>query len=54
MPSIIVITKRNVPLLPVRIDVIAGPGQNPPRPHPIPNIAAPTSSRKSRSLFVGK
>ena len=41
IPINIVITKRSVPALPVEIDTTTGPGQNPPRPHPIPNIAEP-------------
>ena len=43
IPINILTIKRIVPLLPAEIDTNAGPGQNPPRPHPIPNIPAPVS-----------
>ena len=53
IPINIVITKRIVPALPFEIDTTTGPGQNPPRPHPIPNIAEPVSKYKSRFVFWG-
>ena len=47
-------TKTSVPLAARERDVTAGPGQNPPSPQPIPNIAAPASKRKSKSVLVGR
>ena len=53
MPTIIVKTKIIIPLLDIEIDVKAGPGHRPPKPHPTPNIPAPSIKRMSKSFALG-
>jgi hypothetical protein len=54
MPTNMAGTKKSVPLATNGNDVNAGPGQKPPKPQPMPKVAAPKTSLASKSVRVGR